>query len=43
LNEHIKNEKVEKVTRMRRKSGKGFERDEEKVMDNDNMMKEKIQ
>ena len=29
--------------RMRRKSGKGFEGDEEKVMDNNYMMKEKIQ
>jgi hypothetical protein len=28
--------------RMRRKSGKRFERDEEKVMDNNDMMKEKI-
>ena len=28
--------------RMRRKNGKGFERDEEKVMDNNAMMKEQI-
>jgi len=40
LNEHIKKEKADKV--MRRKGGKGFEGDE-KVMDNDDMMKEKIQ
>jgi len=38
LNEHIKKEKAEKVMRMRRKSGEGFERDEEKVMDNNDMM-----
>jgi hypothetical protein len=43
LNEHIKKEKVEKVMRARRKSGKEFEGDEEKVIENNDMMKEKIQ
>jgi hypothetical protein len=42
LNEHIKKEKVEKVMKMGRKSGKGFERDEENMKDNNDMMK-KIQ
>jgi len=37
LNEYIKKEKAENVMRMRRKIGKGFERDEEKVMDNNAM------
>jgi hypothetical protein len=40
---HIKKEKAEKVKRMRRKSGKGFEGDVEKVMDNNDKMKDKIQ
>jgi hypothetical protein len=39
LNENIKKEKAEKVTR--RKSGKGFEGDEENVMDKNDMMKKK--